>query len=662
MFILPICATVLLFIIIFHKEKNCIKSMALTWLGYTVISWGSIELLGWFYVWNKVTVSLVWLSVIIVCGYSIYHNKIWKSVSLDAICDSYVIRQIKEHRFIAGITISFVGIIFVFAFLRSPNNVDSMVYHLARIMHWIQEQSARPFAAGIKLQVRYPSLSEYMIAQIAVLGAHDRLFNLYQTMGYFLSGALIYGIGRKILVSRRIAFLSAWIYWLIPMAMAQSFTTQTDDIAGTFLLIYIYFLLDFIQKDKLQADKKGLLEGVRLAACVMLGYLCKPTIAFAMVVFFLWMCIVRIIRRDSIVVLLKYVVVGAITAFLIYVPSLAKSYDTYVVQPKKMVAESSATETAQATKVGMSQAANTLAPDSFNVTKALSDPAEFIVTCAKNSIRNSFSAYFPQWNDFGVRAVNKLANKLNYDVKRYGIQEGMNFWACDYASAPALMFICAFMGICFLTRFSRTDGSQSVFVVCAVISFFVQCALMGYTPFRTRYLVGVMALLAISIGVILDNLRIQERSRLNLGIWLLALCSLGGVNTFYRDLKMTIDSFSGESIHKYFMGNPLPEEGNQAVIDVINANNFTNIGVKGEYGYEYILWAKISNLRRLENVNLTNAYRVYEDMSYIPECIIWETGTEEEQTETLECHGIIYEQVWSYPGYGQFFGLYTPQK
>lgn len=661
MFILPICATVLLFIIIFHKEKNCIKSMALTWLGYTVISWGSIELLGWFYVWNKVTVSLVWLSVIIVCGYSIYHNKIWKSVSLDAICDSYVIRQIKEHRFIAGITFGFACTVFVLALLRSPNNVDSMVYHLSRIMHWIQQHSTRPYAAGSKLQIQYPALSEYLIAQIAVLGAHDRLFNLYQTMGYFLSGALIYGIGRKMKISRKISYLSVWIYWMIPMAMAQAFSTQTDDIAGSFLLIYIYFLLDFIQTDKLRADRKGLLEGVRLAAYIMFGYLCKPTIGFAMVVFFLWMCIIRIIRKDSIIVLMKYIVAGALTAFLIFVPSLAKSYDTYVVQPAKTIV-SEAGSSSNTTNTGMAQASTTLAPQSFNVTRALKNPVELVMVCVQNVGRNSFSAYFPQWNDLWLRLVDKLENRWAYNAKYFKVQEGMRFWGCDTASAPAIMFISIFMGICFITRFSRTNRLQSAFVLCAIISFFVQCALMGYTPFRSRYLVGVMALLAISIGIVIDNLRVQARSRLNLGIWLLALCTMGGINTLYNEADLTFDGFTGESIHKYFMGNPLPEEGNQAVIDVINANNFTNIGVKGEYGYEYILWAKISNLRRLENVNLTNAYRVYEDMSYIPECIIWETGTEEEQTETLECHGIIYEQVWSYPGYGQFFGLYTPQK
>lgn len=658
MFLLPVFATILLFIIIYCKEHNCIKSIALTWMDYTVISWISIELLGWFYLWTKITVAIVWLMVIVICGYIIYRQKLWEHISLDIIQHSYVMRQIRQHKFLAGVTLCFTGIIFVLSVLRSPNNVDSMIYHLPRIMHWIQEQSARPYAAGSKLQIRYPALSEYLIAQIAVLGAHDRLFNLYQTIGYFICGVMIYGIGRKLRISRKISYLSVWIYWLIPMAMAQAFTTQTDDIAGAFLLIYVYFLLDFIQADKLQAGKKELLEGVRLAACVMYGYLCKPTIGFAMVVFFLWMCIVRILRKDSIVVLIKYVIVGALTACLIYVPSLAKSYDTYVVQPRTFVE----TEVETTVNTGMAQAANTLAPDSFNVTRALSNPIELVMVCIQNVGRNSFSTYFSQWNDLWIRLVAKLESKWSYSTKNFKVQEGTQFWVCDTASAPAIMIISIFMGICFVTRFSRTDRRQGAFVFCAIVSFFVQCALMGYTPFRSRYLVGVMALLAISIGIVLDNLRIHKSSRLNLGIWLLAFCTLGGVNTLYNDVDLTLDGYKGESAHKYFMGNPWPEEGNQAVVDVVNANNFTNIGVNGSYTYEYILWKKISNLERLENVNLTNAYKVYEDNSYLPECIIWETGTEDEQAKEIECHGVTYERVWTYPGYGQFFGLYTPVK
>ena len=672
MFLLPVIATILLFIISYSKEHSLYKGISFTWLLYTMVSWLSIEVLGWFYLWNSVTVSLVWLFVIVVCIYIIYKrnlgNVIWRNIL--SFRDSRAIRFAKEHRFIVGSAIIFACMVFVIALMKSPNNVDSMIYHLPRIMHWIQEQSARPYAAGTDLQIRYPALSEYLIAQIAVLGAHDRLYNIYQTMAYFLSGVMIYGIGRRMRVSSKMAYLSVWFYWTIPMAMLQAFTTQTDNIACLFLLIYIYYLLDFIEAEHLPGGWRGGCASVRLAASVMFGYLCKPTICFAMVVFFFWMCIVRIIKRDPVVMLLKYIGVGTATALILYAPTLMKSYDIYVVQQRdsgmkeedNMPVLGGEKDARRAnTGVYIAKAANTLAPDSFNVTKALKNPVNLVMICIQNVGRNSFSAYFPQWNNLWLELVNKLGNKLNYDTQKFKVQEGTQFWVCDTASAPALMLISLFIGVCFVTGVSRLDKQKKIFVICAVLSFFIQCALMGYTSFRTRYLVGAMALLAISAGIVLDGMEVKESSKQNIGIWMLSFCMLGAVNSYYFEAYWTLDSFRGESTHKYFLNNYWPEESNQEVIDVINANNYVDVGVYGGYTYEYILWKKISGLQRLENVNLQNEYHVYEDMTYHPECILWEIGSDEEPESELECHGIKYVLTWSTSGYGQTFSLYQPE-
>lgn len=665
MFTLPIIATGLILFLMHCKTHNWVRSFANTWLLYTAISWLSIELLGWFYVWNTVTVSGVWIAVIAVCFYNMWKRKLWISISEGNEIIKSFWHRVKQHSFLAGTVILFTFTVFFLALLRSPNNVDSLIYHLSRIMHWIQQQSARPYAAGRDLQIRYPALSEYLIAQFAVLGAHDRLFNLFQTVAYLSSGMMIFGIAQRFKVTPKIALLSTWIYWLIPMAMAQAFTTQTDDIAGLFLLIYIYFLYDFISKDRLQAKRDELLKGIRLAACIMFGYLCKPTICFAMVVFFVWMCIVRLIRKDSFVTLLKYIVIGMLTMAVLYTPSIAKCYVTYVTMPAMYAEEEEQVVSENMTEISkadtqMKKAANTLAPDSFAVTSALTNPVQFVMVCLQNVGRNSFSIYFPQWNDLWLRLMQKLSNRWDISIKAFKVQEGMNFWGCDTASAPAIMMISLFIGLCFVFRFSKTNNHQSMFVICSIVSFFLQCALMSYTPFRSRYLVGVMALLAISIGIVLNSLRIQKQSRLNIGIVMLTFCLLGGVNTFYMNVKQTFEGFQGNSVHKYFMGNPLPEEGNQAVVNVINANNITTIGINGAYELEYVLWKKITNLERLECVNLTNEYRVYEDMTYQPECIIWEAYSEEELTDVLECHGQTYKKTWSYPGYGAFYGLYQP--
>lgn len=658
MFLFPMIAGVLLFAVFYAHEKDLIRTLAHTWLVYTAVAWASIEILGWFYLWNYITVSLVWVLVCIVCVVILWN----KRTLLREKCDrdlQDVVRCMKQHKGITAATILFCGIIFISAILRSTNNVDSMYYHLSRIMHWIQNHSAR-YYGGTEAQIKYPSLSEYLVGQIMILGCHDRLANIFQTTAYFCSGCMIYGIGRKLKLSGKTAFASTWIYWLMPMALAQAYNTQTDDIAGMFLLVYIYFLLDFIQAERLQADRSGIVSGIRLAACVGFGYLCKPTICFAILVFFVWMGIVRIIRKDSPVVLIKYVGVGLLTVVIMGIPLMLKNYDLYTVQKQARAAVSSETNVQISTDAIVSK---TVAPDSYNATTALKNPKIFIMTCIQNIGRNSTSAYFTKWNEVLTGGINKLGRMLDYDTGIWAVQIENRFWGMDTASNPALMFITLVMIICLILRLSRPNYEQTVFIACAVLSFLMQCGLMGFTHFRTRYLVGVMALLAISAGIALERMRISDTSKNNMITAALTICMFGAINTSYLQIETMVDSFTGEgNVHKYFLDNTLPEQVNEDLVNVITANNFTHIGINHEFAYEYVLWAKVSGLQRLERVNMQNTpYGVYEDMSYLPECIAVESSEAQFIGQEIECHGVLYECVWTEkPSDWKCLAMYKP--
>lgn len=644
MFIFPIMAGILLFAVFYIHENDVIRDLANTWLVYTAIAWASIEILGWFYLWNFITVSVVWVLVCIVCVVILWNRRNLLREKCDRDLQSAT-QCIKQHKGITAATVLFGGIIFVTAVLRSQNNVDSMYYHLSRIMHWIQNHSAR-YYAGAEAQIKYPSLSEYLVGQIMILGGHDRLANIFQTVAYFCSGCMIYGIGRKLRISDKTAFASTWIYWLMPMALAQAYNTQTDDIAGMFLLVCIYFLMDFIQAEQLQADRSGIVSCIRLAACVGFGYLCKPTICFAILVFFIWMGIVRIIRKDSPVVLIKYVGIGLLTIVIMGIPLMLKNYDLYTVQKQAQAAVSSETNVQMSTDAIISKA---VAPDSYNVTAALKNPQNFIMTCIQNIGRNSTSAYFTKWNEFLTRGINKLGRMLDYDTRVWAVQVNNGFWGMDTASNPALMFITLVMMICLVLRLSRPNREQMAFIVCSVMSFLLQCGLMGFTHFRTRYLVGVMALLAISAGIVLERMRMSDTSQNNIITAALTICMFGAINTSYLQIETMIDSFTGEgNVHKYFLDNTLPEQVNEDLVNVITANNFTEIGVNQDFTYEYVLWAKVSGLQRLERVNMQNApYGVYEDMSYLPECIAVESSEAQFIGQEIECHGVLYECVWT---------------
>lgn len=669
MFMLPVLAGICLFVIFYGRNHNVVRSMANTWISFTVIAWTSIELLGWFYIWTKVAVALLWTFVMVLCIIIIYKKKYYVSLKDFASAKNQIWKQYRQHWLVYTIVLCSVTLIAIAALLRSPDNGDSMTYHLSRIMHWIQNKSTRYYGAGTDIQNRYPSLAEYLVSQILILGANDRLANLFQLSAYLASGVFVYAIGRKIRISKRSAFFSMCVFWCIPMAIAQAFSTQTDNIAGFFLLVYIYFVLDFIQADKLKADKTGLLQGIRLAACVMFSYLCKPTICFAVLVFFVWMCVRRIRHKDSLQILIKYVIVGSITAVVLYFPLLAKNYDV-LQRSAENISVSVEVQTEEQNQIQMSHAnlSNALAPDNFNVVDALKKPTVFFMNCVQNIGRNSGSAYFTQWNRFMMKVVNKLGSILNYNVQTYTVYDGVQFWSLDYATSPAIMFIALLMIVLLIIRVSRPTEEQVMFAICAIMSFTLQCGLMGFTMARSRYLVGVMALLAVMAGIVIDGLRCNKQGKGALMIALLAVCSVGAVNTYHYQAKYTVDSFTGGRCHRYFMGYDVPEKAYEDMSSFINKNGFTKLAIDGNLIYEYALWKSVNGLERLECVNLQNSqygqtYAALEDMDYQPECLVKKTEEEQVLGQIIECHGNVYECVWVEPPYDKrldvYFGIYT---
>lgn len=650
MFLLPFTALMLILGITMCRNGSIVRGIVNGWLYFTAIVWGTTELFSLFHGWNKISVAVTWFIAIFVCGYIIFRLKIIINIhELPRRGNAY--RQIWESNKGYLRTFLIFGIIVLgLATLRSQSNVDSMVYHLPRIMHWIQNKSVGHYAAGRDLQIRYPALSEYLVAQILILGGSDRLANLVQTGAYFASAMVVYGISRRLAVQRKTAFFAALIYLFTPMALAQSFTTQTDDIAGLFLLVFVYQILDFIRQDKLIMDRKGLLTGIRLAANVMFGYLCKPTVCFAMVVFFLWMCVVRIIKKDSILVLTKYVVVGIITAGIIYMPLCYKSYQTYIrpYQVEKQTQNGKESDEKLEEDALLYEAANALAPDNANVVDAITDIKEFMMVCVQNLARNSTSACFPKWNEWIESGVNRFAQMIGKSAAKFSVPKGRLFTYSDTATNPITMFLTLGMVICLVFRISRPQKEQLVFIICAIVSLIIQCGFMGYTPYRTRYLVGVMAVLCVAVAVTVDSMKVTEMTKVNISIFLIAISTINVVNILSYETSNVRESFRGGSDHQYFVENTEYEYAYSQMMEHINNNQYTRIGIDGGVYYEYILWACIDNLQRLENVNLVNsAFGIYEDRTYEPECIIKTNADGMKQGEILRCHGVEYMCEWS---------------
>lgn len=667
MFILPILVCLLFLIIYFDKRRNIVESVAISWLFITSYTWVVVELFSGFGLLNTAATLPAWSVLCIALAVYVgkkhlIHRTLEYFKTEQKMADFW-----SEHKTNLICMFLFCTGICLLAALRSQNLIDNLEHRLPKIMHWLQNGRVGYFATVHPAEINYTKLIEYMTAQVYLLLGPDRLANIVQVGAYLCSGCCIYGISRKIGVSCRFAFLASWIYFLTPMIIIEVFTAQTDVAAGAYLLTFVYFLLDFIHADKLQMNRSGAFFAVCLSASVMFGFLAKPTVCFAMVFFFLWMCIVRIVRKDKLRVLLQYIVVGGVVAVILFFPDAVRDYQYN--QIPDVSYDESAEDTFVSTGTGNEESGGDqrvdITDDSDRVVDNLLHPKNFVIVCVRNLAANATTRCFPKINEWLVRFVEKCESVLNYSggYRYFRVLVGEGIGETSEPS-PVVMFLLLFAWILVIVRVSRVNREQFIYLFIATLALIVQAGLMSYSWFRQRYLIGAMAVLCPAFAVVLENVTISIKSKLSLAIAIITVCCFGTVNMLSYEIPYVISGLHGGKLHQYLLHNDSAELYYRLMLDYINENGYETAGMYGFISYEQVLWRGIDDLERLEHININPFYyecAKLEDQDYVPQCIIEEMPDVFELEETIYCNGQKYVCVWKAEGdNGRNYAVLTP--
>jgi hypothetical protein len=213
------------------------------------------------------------------------------------------------------------------AFVMVPYNWDSMTYHLSRIAHWSQNGSVAHYATNIIRQLASPVLAEFVNLHVYVIsGQSDHFFNLLQCFSYITNGIIISGICSKLKCNKTFSRLAVLLWLSMPSAFAEALTTQVDQFSTLWLLIFVYFLLDFTAEiEKITFDRQSVLGVCALGFCVSLGYMTKPSVSIGMLLFTVWLLILAIRRKANWSSLWKLIAVTLPTIVLPLMPELARN-------------------------------------------------------------------------------------------------------------------------------------------------------------------------------------------------------------------------------------------------------------------------------------------------------------------------------------------------
>jgi hypothetical protein len=132
----------------------------------------------------------------------------------------------------------------VLAVGSSPNNFDSLTYHLPRIEHWVQNASVAVYPTDIHRQVDIGPGAEYLLTHLRLVSGGDGAYNLLQY------GA---GVGAALAASRIAAQLgggpvaqlaTVFLIATTPEVLLQASSTQVDLVSAAWVACLATIVLD----------------------------------------------------------------------------------------------------------------------------------------------------------------------------------------------------------------------------------------------------------------------------------------------------------------------------------------------------------------------------------------------------------------------------------
>jgi hypothetical protein len=124
------------------------------------------------------------------------------------------------------------GILGAIGWLYPPNNGDSMVYHLARVAHWVQNGSVAPYAAQYLAQIELSPLHEYNLANLHLLLGSDRLDGYVQLLAAIVCVVGVTEMARLLGGSRWVQVAAAVLCVTIPSGILEATSTENNYFAA----------------------------------------------------------------------------------------------------------------------------------------------------------------------------------------------------------------------------------------------------------------------------------------------------------------------------------------------------------------------------------------------------------------------------------------------
>ena len=240
---IPFVVFALLFLIGARRSEGYRVAFLWAALWWGAFVTGITEGLSAFECFTTLAVGLSWTLVgALVAGYLLFYAKGRSPLRPMALSDSWSFLRSADGMLISALVV-IVCVTGLIAVIAPPTNHDSMSYHMARVRHWIQQQSVAHYPTHITMQLFSNPWAEFTIAHLFVLTGTDRLANGVQWFSMVGSLIAVSLIASRLGADKQGEVLAAVTAGTIPMGILQASSTQNDYATAFWLLCFCYVLL-----------------------------------------------------------------------------------------------------------------------------------------------------------------------------------------------------------------------------------------------------------------------------------------------------------------------------------------------------------------------------------------------------------------------------------
>ncbi|QRR03277.1 glycosyltransferase family 39 protein [Dyadobacter sandarakinus] len=635
-----------------HAGQPLRRSLLTALTGIFFFIAASTELLSSIHGIQATSIRIIWALLDLLLFFFLWKQKEKKSAGIAAILQAWLASAksfVREIGWLPAGMLLIMGLItLTVAFVATPNNADSLSYHLSRLGYWIQDGHVGHYASHIERAISFSPFSEYVHLHTFLLAGSERYFQCVQWFclaGILVVVSLVVGLFKGSGTSLATALVFAAT---LPIVVLESMTTQNDLVAAFFVSCTAMHVFDYVKK-------KSSPSLPLLAMTVALGLMTKGTFVFFAFPFGLYL-LLKMVQSGRQWKKLAVLTAGVIAlTLLLNAPFWYRTYRVF------------------GSPIGTMSAGNR--NELGGVTHLLSSTSKHVF------LHLGFVSPGNKYNAFLEDRLKSLHQKLGTPLNnpRAGMEFKMNKLNFNEDFAHNLLGMVLILLTVPLLFSIRSTSGLKWYALLVFGGFLTFCYFITYQVYGSRLHIPFFLLAAPIIGLVYGNFFSRIANHLlMLILWLAALPfallsvthPLLSTRWFFDEifppvnkalhlnirtenqLNLKQGSILFSTPEKMLWGDQWPEiERLKTYVDSLDV---AHIGFDFEeysydYGYQYILRKPG---RQFAHVKVRNASAMLELKDFKPDCII----AEHDEGDRFFYHGKWYRKTWS----GTFRWVYTP--